>query len=72
MLMTIVILWMMFGMLRFMLRATWHVTKFFFGVGLFVACPLLFLAAVLLGVFQSMWVPIVICGLIYWICFKRC
>ncbi|MBQ6384595.1 MAG: hypothetical protein IJJ38_00295 [Lachnospiraceae bacterium] len=72
MLMTIIVLWMAFGLIRFLLRATWRVTKFFFGVCLFIGCPLLFVLAAMLGVFGTMWLPIVLFGLFYAFCFHRC
>ena len=41
------------------------VTKFVFGLGLFCVCPLLFILVVLLGGFSSMWLPIVILGVLF-------
>lgn len=46
-------------------RMAWGVTKFVFGLGLFCVCPLLFILVVLLGGFSSMWLPIVILGVLF-------
>ena len=46
-------------------RMAWGVTKFVFGLGLFCVCPLLFILVILLGGFSSMWLPIVILGVLF-------
>ncbi len=52
-------------------RLAWGATKFFFGLGLFWFCPLLFVLAVLLGGFSHTWLLIVIAGLLFGGGFRR-
>ena len=53
------------------IRLAWGATKFFFGLGLFWFCPLLFVLAVLLGGFSHTWLLIVIAGLLFGGGFRR-
>ena len=72
---TISIFIMMFmllvGVISIGIRLAWGAAKFFFGLGLFWFCPLLFVLAVLLGGFSHMWLPIVIFGLLFGGGFRR-
>ena len=53
------------------IRLAWGATKFFFGLGLFWFCPLLFVLAVLFGGFSHTWLLIVIVGLLFGGGFRR-
>ena len=53
------------------IRLAWGATKFFFGLGLFWFCPLLFVLAVLFGGFSHTWLLIVIVGLLFGRGFRR-
>ena len=53
------------------IRLAWGATKFFFGLGLFWFCPLLFVLAVLFGGFSHTWLLIVIIGLLFGGGFRR-
>ncbi len=53
------------GVIGFAVRLAWGVTKFVFGLGLFCICPLLFIVVVLLGGFSTLWLPILIIGLLF-------
>ena len=53
------------------IRMAWGATKFIFGLGLFWFCPLLFVLAVLFGLFSHMWLPILIVGLLFGGMFRR-
>ena len=64
-------LMMVAGIVSLGIRLAWGVTKFVFGLGLFCVCPLLFVLAVLLGGFSSMWLPILIVGLLFGKGFRR-
>ena len=55
---------LLIGVVNAGVRLAWGTGKFLFGLGLFWVCPLLFVAAVLLGGFSNMWLPIVIPGLL--------
>ena len=64
-------LMLLFGIVKTGLRLAWGTTKFIFGLGLFWACPLLFILVVLLGGFAHMWLPIVLAGLLFGRGFRR-
>lgn len=53
------------------IRLAWGMTKFFFGLGLFWFCPLLFVLAVLFGGFSHTWLLIVIVGILFGSGFRR-
>lgn len=53
------------------LRLAWGTAKFIFGLGLFWLCPLLFVLVVLLGGFSTLWLPILIVGLLFGGAFSR-
>lgn len=53
------------GIIKLSLSLAWGLTKFIFGLGLFLICPLIFILAVLLGAFSQLWLPILIIGLIF-------
>ena len=53
------------GVISIGIRLAWGATKFFFGLGLFWFCPLLFVLAVLLGGFSHTWLLIVMVGLLF-------
>ena len=53
------------GVISLAVRLAWGLTKFVFGLGLFFICPVLFLVAVLLGGFSTMWLPILVLGLLF-------
>ena len=53
------------------LKLAWGTTKFIFGLGLFWFCPLLFVLIVFLEGFTSMWLPILIVGLLLGRGFRR-
>ena len=55
---------LLIGVVRIGLSLAWGTMKFLFGLGLFWVCPLLFVLAVYFGAFSSMWLPIVIVGLL--------
>ena len=59
------------GVISAGIRLAWGATKFFFGLGLFWFCPLLFVLAVLLGGFSHTWLLIVIVGLLFGRGFRR-
>ena len=71
MLVTILMLILLFAVVKAGLKLAWGTTKFIFGLGLFWLCPLLFALIVLLGGFTSMWLPIVIVGLLFGRGFRR-
>ena len=62
---------LLIGVVNAGVRLAWGTGKFLFGLGLFWVCPLLFVAAVLLGGFSHMWLPIVILGLLLGRGYKR-
>ena len=68
---TILMMLMLFAVIKVGLKLAWGTTKFIFGLGLFWFCPLLFVLIVLLGGFTSMWLPIVIVGLLFGRGFRR-
>ena len=68
---TMFMLVLLFTVIRVGLILAWKTTKFMFGLGLFWFCPLLFVLIVLLGGFTSMWLPIVIVGLLFGCGFRR-
>ena len=53
------------GIISLAFHLAWGVTKFVFGLVLFCVCPVLFIAAVLLGCFSGLWLPILIVGLLF-------
>ena len=59
------------GVISIGIRLAWGATKFFFGLGLFWFCPLLFVLAVLFGGFRHTWLLIVIVGLLFGGGFRR-
>ena len=59
------------GVISIGIRLAWGAMKFFFGLGLFWFCPLLFVLAVLLGGFSHNWLLIVIVGLLFGSGFRR-
>ena len=59
------------GVISIGIRLAWGATKFFFGLGLFWFCPLLFVLAVLFGGFSHTWLLIVIVGLLFSGGFRR-
>ena len=71
MLITILMIMLLIGIVRIGLSLAWGTMKFLFGLGLFWVCPLLFVLAVYFGAFSSMWLPIVIVGLLMGGGFKR-
>ena len=70
---SVLILMMMLlaGVISIGIRLAWGATKFFFGLGLFWFCPLLFVLAVLFGGFSHIWLLIVIVGLLFSGVFRR-
>ena len=68
---TVFMLMLLFGIVGAGLRLAWGMTKFIFGLGLFWVCPLLCIIAVLSGGFATMWLPIVIVGLLFGRGFRR-
>ena len=71
MLIAILMVMILFGVIRTGIRLAWGAAKFFFGLGLFFFCPLLFVLAVLLGAFRTMWLPILIVGVLFGGGFRR-
>ena len=69
--MMMMILMLAVGIVSLGIRLAWGATKFVFGLGLFCVCPVLFVLLVLLGRFSSMWLPILIVGLLLGGGFKR-
>ena len=70
---SVLILMMMLlaGVISIGIRLAWGATKFFFGLGLFWFCPLLFVLAVLFDGFSHTWLLIVIVGLLFGGGFRR-
>ena len=62
---SVLILMMMLlaGVISIGIRLAWGATKFFFGLGLFWFCPLLFVLAVLFVGFSHTWLLMVMVGL---------
>ena len=56
---------LLIGAIRTGIRLAWGFTKFFFGLGLFWFCPLLFVLAVLMGAFQGYWLWIVLAAFLF-------
>ena len=67
----ILMVMLLVGVINAGVRLAWGTGKFLLGLGLFWVCPLLFVAAVLLGAFSHMWLPIVIIGLLLGRGYKR-
>ena len=67
----ILMIMLLAGVISIGIRLAWGATKFFFGLGLFWFCPLLFVLAVLFGLFSHMWLPILIVGLLFGGMFRR-
>ncbi len=59
MLLMILFMALMFNVIRIGLKMTWGVLRILMGVGLFALCPVLFIAAMFLGIFGH--------GLVFWI-----
>ena len=67
----ILMIMLLAGVISIGIRLAWGATKFFFGLGLFWFCPLLFVLAVLFGGFSHTWLLIVIVGLLFSGGFRR-
>lgn len=67
----ILMIMLLAGVISIGIRLAWGATKFFFGLGLFWFCPLLFVLAVLFGGFSHTWLLIVIVGLLFGGGFRR-
>ena len=67
----ILMMMLLAGVISIGIRLGWGATKFFFGLGLFWFCPLLFVLAVLFGGFSHTWLLIVIVGLLFGGGFRR-
>ena len=65
MIMTVFMILLLIGIIRIGLRLAWGTAKFIFGLGLFWFCPLLFVIAAMFGLFSSLWLPILIIGLMF-------
>ena len=65
MILTVLMIMLLVGVIRIGIRLAWGTAKFIFGLGLFWFCPLLFVLAVMFGLFESLWLPIVIIALIF-------
>ena len=59
------IILMLSGVISVAIKLAWGATKFLFGLGLFLFCPVLFIIAVLLGGFTYLWLPILIVGALF-------
>lgn len=55
---------LLFGLLKVTFRLAWGLIKIMFGVGLFVACPILFIIAAALGLFGSLGIVILIIAVV--------
>ncbi len=64
MIITLLMLILFIGILFIGLRLAWGLVKILFGLGLFWFCPLLFILAVVLGLFPHTWLLILIIALI--------
>ncbi len=64
MIITLLMLVLFIGILFIGLRLAWGLAKILFGLGLFWFCPLLFVLAVVLGLFPHTWLLILIIALI--------
>ena len=67
----ILMIMLLAGVISIGIRLAWGATKFFFGLGLFWFCPLLFVLAVLFGGFSHIWLLIVMVGLLFGGGFRR-
>ena len=67
----ILMIMLLAGVISIGIRLAWGATKFFFGLGLFWFCPLLFVLAVLFGGVSHTWLLIVIVGLLFGGGFRR-
>ena len=61
----VISLMMLAGIISIGIRLAWGAAKFMFGLGLFWICPVLFVIIVLFGGFHSMWLPILLAGLLF-------
>ena len=68
---TVFMIILLLGIVSLAFRLSWGILKFVFGLGLFWFCPLLFVLAVLFGLFSHMWLPILIVGLLFGGMFRR-
>ena len=68
---TVLFIMILVSIVRIGLKLAWNVTKFLLGLGIFWFCPLLFVIVVLLGGFHSLWLPIVIVGVLLGGGFRR-
>ena len=59
------------GIVGLAIRLSWGLVKFVFGLGLFWVCPLLFVLAVMFGLFSHLWLPILIVGLLFGGMFRK-
>ena len=59
------------GIVGLAIRLSWGLVKFVVGLGLFWVCPLLFVLAVMFGLFSHLWLPILIVGLLFGGMFRR-
>lgn len=69
--MLILLMVLFFAVIGVGIHLAWTVTKFVIGLGLFCFFPIAFVLLVLLGAFSSLWLPILIVGLLLSICFRR-
>ena len=58
------VLYIVFGLIRFFARMAWRAAKVIFSIGLFFVSPLLFLLALLTGALTSGWLMILVIALI--------
>ena len=65
MLILILMLVLFVGVIRIGLGLAWGTMKLVFGLGLFWLCPLLFIAAAILGLFGPMLIPILVIGFLF-------
>lgn len=64
MIMGLFFIMLFFGIIRMAFRFAWSLTKFFFGLGLFFVCPLLFVTLMFFGILGNLWIPILIFAII--------
>jgi len=58
------VLYVVFGLLRFFTRLAWKTAKVIFSIGLFFVSPVLFILALLSGALGSGWLMILVIALI--------
>ena len=64
MILFILTMMLLVGIIKLGIKLAWGTTKFMFGLGLFFLCPVLFIIVVIMGGFSTLWLPILLVGLL--------